>query len=139
MIVLDTNVISEVMRPRPNLSVLHWLDQQAGETLCLTATSLSELLAGIEVMPNGRRKQGLAEILLEFREHYLGHPVLIFDEAAALAYATLIGRARSKGYAVSIVDGQIAAIAAVHGYAVATRDMKPFMTAGVQVINPWET
>jgi predicted nucleic acid-binding protein len=137
MIVLDTNVVSEMMRPRPDLAVRNWLDEQEAETLCLTSTSLSELLAGIEVMPNGRRKQGLAEVLWGFRERFLGNRVLTFDEAAANAYATLVGRARLKGYAVSIADGQIGAIATVRGFTVATRDTSPFEAAGVLFINPW--
>jgi predicted nucleic acid-binding protein len=137
MIVLDTNVVSEMMRSRPDLAVMNWLDEQEAETLCLTSTSLSELLAGIEIMPNGRRKQGLAEILQEFRARFLGQRVLTFDEAAANAYAILVGRARKKGCSVSIADGQIGAIAAVLGFTVATRDTAPFEAAGVLFINPW--
>lgn len=138
MIILDTNVVSEPMRPNSNPAVQAWLNQQAAETLYLTATSLSELLAGIAILPEGKRKEGLGSALSELAAKLFGSRILPFDQDAATAYAPLIGRARAAGRLLSMADGQIAAIAATHGFTVATRDTAPFAAAGVPVINPWE-
>jgi len=139
VIVLDTNVVSEPMRPNGHPAVRIWLDQQVAETLYLTATSLAELLMGVEILPEGKRKEGLATALSELIETLFESRVLAFDQQAARAYAPLVGRARAAGQIVSVADGQIAAIATLHGFAVATRDTAPFVAAGVPVINPWET
>ena len=139
MIVLDTNVVSEPMRPNGNPAVRTWLDQQVAETLYLTATSLAELLMGVEILPGGKRREGLATALSELIESLFESRILPFDQQAAGAYAPLVGRARAAGQIVSVADGQIAAIATLHGFAVATRDTAPFVAAGVPVINPWET
>lgn len=138
MIILDTNVISEPMKPHANPVVVAWLDQQVAETLYMTATSLAELRVGIERMPDGQRKEGLAAAVTEIVERLFGDRVLPFDQQAAMAYAPLVTRARIGGRIISVADGQIAAIAAVHGFAVATRDTGPFVASGVTVINPWE-
>lgn len=138
MIVLDTNVVSEPMKRNGNPAVQSWLDQQAAETLYLTATSLSELLVGIEVLPDSKRKQGLGAAMSELLVILFGSRILPFDQQAAVAYAPLVSRARAGGHLISVADGQIAAIAAVHEFTVATRDTAPFLAAGVPVINPWE-
>ena len=138
MIVLDTNVVSEPMRRNGDPAVRTWLDQQAAETLYLTATSLSELLVGIEILPDSRRKKGLADALSELLISLFGSRILAFDQPAAMAYAPLVRRARTRGRLISVADAQIAAIAAAHGFSVATRDTAPFLAAGVPVINPWK-
>ncbi len=138
MIVLDTNVISEPLKPNANPAVQAWLDKQAAETLYLTATSLSELLVGVAILPDSKRKAGLGDALRELLTNLFGSRILAFDEHAAIAFAPLIGRARATGRHISVADGQIAAIASVHGFVVATRDTAPFVAAGVGVINPWE-
>jgi len=139
MIILDTNVVSEPMKPNGNLAVRDWLDRQVAETLYLTATSLSELLVGIGILTHGKRKEGLAAALNELLVSLFGPRILPFDRQAAIAYALLIGRARAGGYLVSVADGQIGAIADAHGFVVATRDTAPFYAIGVSVINPWES
>ena len=139
MIILDTNVVSEPMRRNANPAVQTWLDQQAAETLYLTSTSLSELLVGIEILPNSKRKKGLAAALSELLVMLFGGRILAFDQRAAMAYPPLIARGRSRGQIISVADGQIAAIASVHGFSVATRDTAPFVGAGIPVINPWES
>jgi toxin FitB len=138
MIVLDTNVVSEPMKSRGNPAVTAWLDRQVADTLYLTATSLSELLVGIELLPPGRRKSGLDAALAGLVAELFGSRILPFDQQAAMIYAPLIGRARAKGHAITVADGQIAAIAAARGFTVATRDTAPFLAAGVPVMNPWE-
>lgn len=137
MIVLDTNVVSEPMRSQGDEAVLAWLDQQSPETLFLSTTSLAELLVGIELLPDGRRKKGLDVALSDLMARLFGSRILPFDERAAKAYAPLVGRARGKGRMISVTDAQIAAIAAAHGFAVATRDTGPFEAVGATVINPW--
>jgi hypothetical protein len=138
MIVLDTNVVSEPMKPGGSAAVLAWLDRQVADTLYLTATSLAELLVGIQTLPDGKRKAGLDAALTELMAGLFGPRILPFDQQAALAYAPLVGRARAAGRAISVADGQIAAIAAAHGFTVATRDTASFRAAGVPVINPWD-
>ena len=137
MIVLDTNVVSEPIKPKGNPAVQAWLDQQLAETLYLTATSLSELLVGIEILPDGKRKEGLGAALAELLAGLFESRILPFDQQAAMAYGPLVGRARADGRIITVADGQIAAIAAVHGFTVATRDTEPFEAAGVPVVNPW--
>jgi toxin FitB len=139
MIILDTNVVSEPMKAQGDPAVTAWLDRQAADTLYLTATSLSELLVGIEILPAGKRKEGLNRALADLLGKLFGSRILPFDEAAAVAYAALVVRARTGGHIVSVGDGQIAAIATVHGFTVATRDTMPFASVGVPVINPWES
>ena len=138
MIVLDTNVISEPMKARANPAVAAWLDRQAAETLYLTTINLSEMLLGVELLPDGKRKRAMAVAMQELLAGLFGTRFLAFDREAAAVYSLLVARATAKGSAVGVADGQIAAIAAVHGFTVATRDTARFLAAGVPVVNPWE-
>ncbi len=137
MIILDTNVVAEPMKPRANNCVIVWLDQQVAETLYFTATSLSELLVGIAFLPKGKRRDGLASALDALLRRLFGQRVLAFDREAAVAYSSLVAHARAVGHSVSVADAQIAAIARVHGLTVATRDSAPFSSMGISVVNPW--
>jgi predicted nucleic acid-binding protein len=139
MIVLDTNVISEPLKPRADPSVVRWLDAQDPEKLYLTATVLSEILIGIALLPAGKRKRGMELAMQSLQTKLFAGRFLSFDLEAAIAFALLGSRAAAKGYSISVADCQIAAIAAVHGFAVATRDTAPFLAAGVPVVNPWES
>ena len=136
MILVDTNVVSETMRQTPNPKVVAWLDAQMAETLHLSAVSLAELLVGIAVLPDGRRKFDLG-LSLERAAGFFGPRVLAFDETAAKAYAELFSRSRASGFSIGMADGQIAATAAAHGLIVATRDTAPFIAAGLTVVDPW--
>lgn len=137
MIVLDTNVVSEAMKPEPHLSVRAWLNDQAAETLYLSSVTLAELLFGIAALPAGKRKDMLAQaldgLLGLFRDR-----VLPFDIDAARRYADLAVTAKNRGRGFPTPDGYIAAIAASRGFIVASRDIAPYEAAGVSVINPWE-
>ncbi len=137
MIILDTNVVSEPIKLKSDLTVQEWLDSQVAETLYLTSTSLAELLSGIEILPLGKRRGTLSATVVEVVEKLFGDRILPFDRDAATAFAKLHGRALASGRAISFADAQIAAIATVRGFAVATRDAAPFEAAGVRVINPW--
>jgi predicted nucleic acid-binding protein len=138
MIVLDTNVISEPLKPLADPAVIRWLDSQAPETLYLTAINLAEILIGIALLPVGKRKRGMELAMQSLLTKLFEGRFLSFDREAAIAFALLGSRAAAKGYSISVANCQIAAIAAVHGFAVATRDTAPFLAAGVPVINPWE-
>src|SRR5579864_1116805 len=139
MILLDTNVVSEPLLPRPDRRVLGWLDAQSAETLYLSTVSLAELLFGVENLPAGKRLQALTLSLRENIIALFGERIVPFDLAAAEAYAKIVVRARRHGHSLSAPDAQIAAIAAVRQFSVATRDEAPFNAAGVPVINPWKT
>lgn len=136
MIILDTNVVSEAMRPEPNAIVLAWLNDQVAETLYLSSISLAELLFGLAVLPAGKRKNVLIQVLDNLMELF-GDRVLPFDTEAAKRYADLAVLARSTGRGFPTPDGYIAAIAASRGFIVASRDVAAFEAAGVTVINPW--
>jgi predicted nucleic acid-binding protein len=137
MILLDTNVISEAMKPGGDAGVLAWLDAQAIETLHLSAISLAELSFGIAALAEGRRRQMLREALDRRLLPVFGSRILSFAAADAEAYGALRAGARAAGAAIGTADGYIAAIAARHGLTVATRDTGPFEAAGVRVVNPW--
>ena len=137
MIVLDTNVVSEPLRPVPDAKVLEWLDRQVAETLYITAISYAELLVGIEMLPDGKRKGGLGSAAAALLERLFGSRILPFDRTSAGEYARIYSRTKRTG-PISISDAQIAAIAAVQGFSVATRDVGPFRAAGLAVINPWD-
>ena len=138
MILLDTNVVSEPMRPEPSGHVLAWLDAQAAESLYLSTISLAELLFGVESLPAGKRRKALTVSLQPQIISLFGDRILAFDLAAATTYAQIVTRARWHGYPISVSDGHIAAIASSHGFTVATRAEAPFHAAGVPVVNPWK-
>ena len=137
MIILDTNVVSEAMKPEPNLSVQAWLNDQAVETLYLSSVTLAELLFGIAALPASRRKESLEQALSGLMDLFRDR-VLPFDIDAARHYAELAATARNGGQGFPIPDGYIAAIAASRKFIVASRDIAPYKAAGVSVINPWE-
>ena len=136
MILLDTNVISEAMKPEPNLAVRNWLDDQAAETLFLSSVTIAELTFGIGALPEGRRRDrlnmALDGVLILFADR-----ILPFDADAARRYGDLAVRARTVGRGFPTPDGYIAATASAHKFAVATRDASAFAAAGLTVINPW--
>jgi len=136
VIILDTSVISELMLPKPVAAVLHWMSGQPAGVLHVTTISYAEILFGLHVMPDGRRRQRLAEQAENmFREDFAGR-VLGFDMAAAPAYATIVGTRQQSGHPLHPVDGMIVAIAQAHGAAIATRD-SDLAGCGVPIVNPW--
>jgi len=137
MIVLDTNVVSEAMKPEPHPAVRAWLNAQAAQTLYLSSVTLAELLFGIAALPTSKRQDLLAKALDGVLALF-GDRVLSFDTEAARRYAELAVMARASGRGFPTPDGYIAAIAASRGFIVASRDVAPFQAAGVRIINPWE-
>jgi predicted nucleic acid-binding protein len=138
MIVLDTNVVSEAMKPEPDASVRAWLNDQATETLYLSSVTLAELLFGIAALPAGQRKDRLAQALDGLMGLFRDR-VLPFDVDAARRYADLAMAAKTRGRGFPTPDGYIAAIAVSRGFIVASRDTAPYEAASVTVINPWKT
>ena len=138
MIVIDTNVISELWKIEPNSSVLAWMDAQTIETLYLSAFTVAELRYGLAAMPEGKRRTIYEERLEREVLPVFAGRVLAFDLDTSKTYAELMARARAEGKAIAQADGYIAATAATHGLIVATRDTSPFEAGGLQVIDPWE-
>ena len=137
MIVLDTNVVSEAMKPEPNPAVRAWLNEQAAETLYLSSVTLAELLFGIGALPADKRKAMLAQTLDGLMGLFRDR-VLPFDIDAARHYAELAVSAKVSGRGFPTPDGYIAAITASRGFIVASRDTAPYEAAGITVINPWQ-
>lgn len=137
MILLDTNVVSEAMKPAPDASVRAWLDEEAAETLYLSSVTIAELMFGIGSLPKGKRREKLTAALDSVMELFADR-ILPFDLGAARRYADLANNARSAGKGFPTPDGYIAAIAAAKGFAVATRDTSAFEAVGVAVIDPWK-
>ena len=139
MIVLDTNVVSELMRPSPVGHVIAWVARQPASALYLTTISEAELRYGVEILPQGQRRERLrAEIEGMLRQDFVGR-ILPFDRDAAQAYAVIAAARRVTGHTISHADCQLAAIARSVGAAVATRDVNAFEDCGIDVINPWTT
>jgi predicted nucleic acid-binding protein len=138
MILVDTNVLSEPMKPSGNPAIGRWFNRYDPEQLFLSATSLGEVLAGIEMMPIGRRRETLEFILNDLTGRLFPNRILPYDEQAARIYATVLARARTLGVAIAGPDAQIAAVAVQNELIVATRDVKPFRGIGLRVVDPWE-
>jgi len=138
MILLDTHVVSEAMKPLPNSMVLNWLNAQVAETLFVSSITFAELWFGVAAMPKGQRKLRLEDTVAGLADMYKGR-ILNFDLDAAKTYAQLAVLTKSKGQGFPATDGYIAAIAAAKQFIVASRDTGPFSAAGVEVINPWAT
>ena len=136
MILIDTNVVSGAMKPEPHPSVRDWLDAQAAETLFLSNVTIAELMFGIGTLPKGKRRGPLAAALDGAPELFDAR-ILPFDTEAARCYAETAVRARRAGKGSPTPDGTIAAIAAAHGFAVASRYISAFTAAGLTVIDPW--
>ncbi len=137
MIVIDTNVISEVMRAQPAPEVLAWFGAQEARMLYLSAVGEAELRRGAAILPPGQRRDLLVtQIDAMINEDFSGR-VLPFDSAAARAFAAIGSDRRGVGHPIAFADCQIAATARVHGATLATRNVADFEGCGVEVINPW--
>lgn len=137
MILLDTNVVSELMRAQRSPVVTAWVAAQRSDTLFLSAITEAELRYGAARLPNGRRKTGLLRTINAMLAEDFATRILPFDSTAAIAYAVIASARRKAGLPISIADAQIAAIAAAHGAALATRNTRDFEASGVALLNPW--
>lgn len=137
MIVLDTNVISEVFRPHPDARVVAWLESLSGD-VAITAITLAELLAGVRRLPDGRRRSALgATIDTALQPYRQTRAVLAFDDKAADHYADVLLARDQAGLPISTADAQIAAICRAHSASCATRNTKDFAQTGVELVDPW--
>jgi len=137
MMILDTNVLLELMRTSPDANVAHWVDQQALDDLGITAVTVAEILYGLDLMTDGRRKADLSGRFALMLERGFSGEVLPFDEVAAVAYARIRGDRSRGGRPISSNDAMIAAIARARGAAVVTRNVADFEDCGIALINPW--
>ena len=138
MIVLDTNIVSELMRPAPAPQVEAWLAAQDGERVFFTAVGEAELQYGVAILPPGRRRDALAEAIGKMLDEDFRERVLPFDRVAARAYAVVAAERRAAGHPISQFDCQIAAIARAHGAVIATRNTGDFEGCGIDVVDPWQ-
>ena len=136
MILLDTNVLSELSRPQPSPQVIAW-HRRHEPLLALPTIALAELRFGIARLPDGRRRSSLLRFWTTTRDHFLGR-IFPFDERAAQTYGDLAAAAERIGRPINIADGQIAAIAKTHRMNVATRDVSDFEVTGIPLVNPWD-
>jgi predicted nucleic acid-binding protein len=138
MILLDTNIVSELMRPMPSQTVMSWLAAQPAASLFISSVTEAELRYGGLLMPEGRKRAELvATIEVMLAEDFAGR-ILPFDSAAAIAFASIAAGRRQAGRPISQFDAQIAAIARSRGAELATRNVADFEACGVEIINPWE-
>lgn len=139
MIIVDTNVISELQKKAPNPNVVAWFDAQEPTNLFVTAITAEELLYGVYLLPQGKRMQQLSNAISAILEDDFRGRILPYNEAAAYFYGMRVSDARKRGISIGHADGQIASIAIANNLApVATRDHEPFEALRVNVINPWE-
>ena len=137
MKILDTNVVSELTRPRPNPNVIEWVAQQAPASLYITVITEAELRYGVELLYPGRRRIDLEAAVLRMIDVCFAGRILPFESDAAPVYAEIRASRRLIGRSIKELDCMIAAIARVNSAAVATRDIGGFNDCGVEVINPW--
>jgi toxin FitB len=137
MIVLDTNVLSEVLRPSPEVRVLMWLDAQPRSSLFTTTVTKAEILYGLGLLPDGSRKASLTRAVgAIFVEDFAGR-LLAFDSDAAAAYADITVSRRAAGRPISQFDAMIAAITHSRGAVLATRNVKDFVDCDIETVDPW--
>lgn len=137
MIVVDTNVVSELMRPSPAVAVQDWIRSHASRELCTSAITVAEIHYGIERLPAGRRKEALRVAAAEIFETF-AEQVLPFDTMAAEQYALVVSQRDVLGLPIDGFDAQIAAICRAHDATLATRNLADFRETGVEIINPWQ-
>jgi predicted nucleic acid-binding protein len=138
MIIIDTNVISEMMKPSPTTSVLDWFNEQEALSLYLTTISIGEIGYGIRALPDGRRRRLLTEGFEALLAAAFETRILDFDEAAAYRYGDVMCSRKEMGRPLSSLDRQIIAIALAHASAVATRNIRDFEDCGLTIINPFD-
>lgn len=137
MILLDTNILSELMRPVPDASVERWLADQPAASVFISAITEAELRYGLAILPIGKRRSGLTAVMQDMLAEDFNGRILPFDSPAAVAFAEIAADRRHAGRPISQADAQIAAIARSRGATIATRNVLDFEECGIRVINPW--
>ena len=139
MILVDTNVVSEIMKVAPSERVVNWLNSQKSSRLYVSTVTIGEIEYGLRILPAGKRRLQLNERFERFVSLAFAQRVMAYDEVAARAYGEVMGHRRELGRPISVPDGQIAAIARSNGFTVATRNITDFEDCGVELIDPFET
>lgn len=137
MIILDTNIISEMMKQSPALSVMSWVNLQKSAHLYITCITIGEIEYGIQSLPDSARRKALESAFNKVTKSAFNHRILSFDEPAANLYGELMSHRKRSGRPLSILDGQIAAIAISNQFAIATRNTKDFLNCAIELINPF--
>ena len=137
MIILDTNVLSELMRPQPSQAVVAWVDAQPSDDLFISAITMAEILHGIERLPTGKRKDQLHVLAQGLFDEDFADRVLPFDAHTAPRYAVWVATSQASGKSVSLADAQIAATCIAHQASLATRNVKDFSQGTLNLINQW--
>jgi|APFre7841882590_1041340.scaffolds.fasta_scaffold15200_2 predicted nucleic acid-binding protein len=137
MILVDTNVVSEVMKVAPSATVVEWLNQQKSSSLYVSTITLGEIEYGLRLLPVGKRRLQLKESFERFVSLAFAQRILVYDEAAARHYGEVMGLRKEMGRPMSVPDGQIVAIARANGLKVATRNTSDFKDCGVDLIDPF--
>lgn len=138
MILLDTNVLSELMRPKPDEHVLRWIDRQPTTSLWISAIARAEIGLGLALLPDGKRKQSLISVAESMFNEDFPSRCLAFEQHAADCYAKIVSTRKKSGIPISVEDAQIAAIACVNSLSIATRNIKDFSNIdGLVIIDPW--
>lgn len=137
MILLDTNILSELMRPAPDPAVEHWLAAQPDASVFICAITEAELRYGAALLPKGKRRAALAAEIEGMLEEDFSGRILPFDSLAAQAFAVVASERRQIGKPISQADAQIAAVARSRGASLATRNLPDFEGCGIEIINPW--
>ncbi len=138
MIILDTNIISELMKEMPNAHVVQWINKQNANYLYITTITIGEIVYGLEVLPLGKRRYLLNEVFHGVIMQTFKHRILPFTDSAAFVYGKIMGKRKSLGKPLSIPDGQIAAIGLSQGCSIATRNIKDFTDCELDLINPFD-
>lgn len=138
MILVDTNIISEVMKLTPDARVVRWVERIDGNDLFTTAVSEGEIWSGLMTMSAGRRRQTLVATATDIFDNAFRGQIISFDRFAAREYGDVMARRRAAGRPIQTADAMIAAIAISHGFAVATRNVRDFADTGVTVLNPFD-
>ena len=137
MILLDTCLISEVLRPEPSPQVTAWLDSLPEEQVYIPALVIGELVKGVEMLPKGSKRSALRVWLEQFRQRFAGR-ILSFDEATAVRWGDLTAQCRTSGRRLPVIDSMLAATALHHSALLATRNVSDYKGTGVEIVNPWE-
>lgn len=137
MIILDTNVVSELMRLEPDEIVVRWLASRPATSLCTTTVTQAEIFLGVHLMPKGKRRDALEQAAQDVFDKDFAGRLLVFDGDAARAYARIAAARRRSGRPISQADAQIAAIARSAGFDLATRNVGDFEGCGIALFDPW--
>ncbi len=137
MILIDTNIISEMMKTTPSNAVVSWFDRQKTTELFITSITIAEISYGLNILSEGKRRNSLETVFNKAIVNAFKHRILSFDENAAHFYGKIMGQRKELGRPLSVLDGQIAAIARAHGFSIATRNIRDFSDCELTLINPF--